>query len=132
MKQFWLVTPVIFASALVLSGCVPESGTSASAAGPAQMIPFRENVTVQVGQSVVVHGLRGECGALPTPARVAEATASLNAQTSLGAFSFGAEGVRRSAACNGPTPARQTIFTATAVGQETIRVHGDTVRITVR
>ena len=131
MNHISRVTSVVFVSALCLSGCVP-AGTNNTGGAQTQMISYRDAVTVQVGQSVVVHGLRGECGALPTAARIAEATTNLNAQTRLGTFSFGAEGVRRSGACNGSTPALQTIFTATTPGQETLRVHGDPVRITVR
>jgi len=127
---------------VLLAGCVPagEGGTPsgsataapAQASAASQRINYRERVTLDVGESAVVHGLRGECGSLPTAQRVAQATADLNAQTNLGTFSFGAEGVRRSGSCNGNTPAFQTIFTATNPGRQTVRVHGDSVQITVR
>lgn len=121
---------VIAFGALALAGC--DTADVTSAATDAGQIGYQSSVTLDVGQSAVVHGLRGDCGSLPTDEVVASSTEALNARTSLGTFSFGAPGVRNSGACGGDTPARQTVFTATASGQETINVHGDPVTITVR
>lgn len=112
------------------TGSMQTASAAASQSAPA--VNYQRQVSLAVGESVVVHGLRGDCGSLPTSAQIAEATSDLNAKTSLGRFSFGSQGVRRSGSCGGQTPVLQTIFTATMAGQETVSVHGDPVEIIVR
>jgi hypothetical protein len=89
-------------------------------------IKYRERVTLNVGESVVIHGYRGECGALPAPAEI-----KLPALKT-GTLSIGREGVRNSNRCDGKTPAVEIIFTATTPGRETFEVQGDDVTVRVR
>ncbi len=123
----------LLAAGLGLSACVETTDVASSptSAGP-QRIAYQSGVPLAVGESAIVHGRRGDCGSLPSEAGLARSKADLDAQTSLGTFSFGAPGVRRSVACNGDTPARQAIFTATSTGRQTLDVHGDPVSVTVR
>jgi len=100
---------------------------STAAADPNLRIQYRDSVTLNVGQSVVVHGMRGrECGTAPRSPRLTPRT------TALGTLSLGRAGVRRSQACNGDTPAVEVIFTARRAGRETITLFGDSIRIHVR
>ncbi|MCV6584600.1 MAG: hypothetical protein OIF47_03625 [Marinibacterium sp.] len=89
-------------------------------------------MTLNVGQAVVVHGRRGECGKLPTKADLAKSKSDIEAKLTTGRITFGKPGVRRSGACGGWTPAYETIFIAERPGKETVKIHGDTVRITVK
>lgn len=89
-------------------------------------IEYRETVTVNVGQSVVVHGYRGECGKLP-----AKGDISFPALKT-GKLSIGAAGIRLSNRCGGDTPALQVIFTATTAGREKFEVQGDPISVRVR
>ncbi len=95
-------------------------------------IKFRDRVTLEVGQAIVVHGRRGECGALPTQADLAKSKQDIDAKLSTGHIRFGKPGVRRSGGCGGWTPAYETIFVADRPGRERVSIHGDEVRITVK
>ncbi|HBG98309.1 MAG: hypothetical protein JKP98_08555 [Rhodobacteraceae bacterium] len=120
-------------AAVVVAGCT-ETAPTASGGGQADVnrVAYQSSVRLAVGQSAIVHGKRSDqCGVLPSEAELASAKANLDAQTELGEFSFGNPGVRRSGSCRGNTPVRETIFTATAPGQQVLRVHGDPVRVTV-
>ncbi len=124
-------------AALVLSGCVETGSTGApattSATTPAvNDVAFRSSVSLAVGESAIVHGNRGDCGSLPSEAELVKDKANLDAASTLGTFSFGAPGQRRSGACGGNTPVRETIFTAVTPGRQTMKVHGDDIRFTVR
>ena len=100
-------------------------GAVYAAAQTANIIPYQHDVQIQVGESQVVHGLRGECGQLPTPSN------SDPKSTKLGVLTFGAEGVRRSGRCGGNTPAIEVIFTAKKAGKEQLELFGDRIDITV-
>ncbi|WP_224823243.1 hypothetical protein [Cognatishimia sp. MH4019] len=95
-------------------------------------IKFRDRITLEVGQAIVVHGRRGDCGALPTKAVLAQSKQNLDANLKTGHIVFGKPGVRRSGGCGGWTPAYETIFVADRPGRETVKIHGDQVRITVK
>lgn len=96
-------------------------------AGPAlaQYIPLRSNINMTVGQTVVVKGVRADCGQPAPPLRNLPRSA-------LGTFSSGNVGTVNSRSCGGPTPARELRFTARRAGTETLVVFEDTVTITVR
>jgi hypothetical protein len=96
------------------------------AAQSAKEIKYRENVTLKVGQSVVVYGYRGDCGQLPTSGQVELPTL----QT--GTLSTGKAGVRNSKRCNGKTPAVEIIFTATTPGREKFELQGDDITVRVK
>lgn len=100
---------------------------STAQADPNLRIHYKERVTLNVGQSVVVHGMRGrKCGVAPRNPRLDHPT------TDLGRLSLGKVGVRASVACNGDTPAIEVIFTARRKGRETINLFGDIIEIQVR
>ncbi|MEL7212331.1 MAG: hypothetical protein AAGK92_06695 [Pseudomonadota bacterium] len=101
-------------------------------ADSANKIKFRDRVTLEVGQAIVVHGRRGECGALPTKADLAKSKQDIDAKLTTGYVTFGKPGVRQSGGCGGWTPAYETIFVAEKPGRERVRIHGDEVRITVK
>ena len=93
-----------------------------------QAIDYVQNVTIRVGESMVIHGARGECGqAAPSWDRVAARLPAV----ALGTFSDGGIGTRSSRSCGGPTPARAVRFTATQTGGTQIELFGDPVTITV-
>ena len=95
-------------------------------------IKFKSKVTLKVGQAAVIHGRRGECGKLPTQADLTKSKADIEANLTTGTITFGKEGVRQSGSCGGWTPAYETIFVAQTPGRETVKVHGDSIRIVVR
>jgi hypothetical protein len=102
-------------------------GLSAIAfAAQAKDIPYREKVTLEVGQSVVIYGHRGECGQLPTAAEI-----DLPALTT-GTLSVGNAGQRKSKSCKGITPAVEIIFTATSPGREKFEIDGDDFSVRVK
>ncbi len=107
-------------AAVLAVAAVPLSAQSS------KRIDYQKSVTVSVGQSVVVHGIRGDCGKLP-----AKGDITLPALTT-GKLSVGAAGIRRSNSCGGDTPAVQVIFTATTPGREKFEVQGDPISVRVR
>lgn len=99
-----------------------------SAAVEAQQIPYKSHVELTVGQSTIIHGMRGKCGkAAPNWDRVAKRLPLITT----GSFSDGGLGTRYSNRCNGETPARAIKFTAEKVGSEQITLYGDPINITV-
>ncbi len=111
------ITPIGLIIAALAAPVFAQSGNE---------IDYRERVTVNVGESVVVHSIRGECGQLPTSGDL-----GLPALTT-GTLSIGKEGFRNSRSCNGDTPAVEVIFTATAPGRERFEIDGDPVSVRVR
>ncbi len=95
-------------------------------------VKFRSSISLKVGQAMIVHGIRGACGKLPTKADLAQSKGNLDAALKTGHIAFGKPGVRKSGSCNGWTPVYETIFVADRPGKETVKIHGDTVRITVK
>lgn len=89
-------------------------------------ISYKERVTLSVGQSVVIHGIRGDCGQPPAKSEI-----SLPALQT-GTLSLGKLGVRNSGSCGGPTPAIEVIFTATTKGRESFEVEGDKISVRVK
>ena len=91
-------------------------------------IEMHERVAARVGQSVVVHGSRGRCGAQPPDwDDVLKGLPRL----SIGVWSDGGVGIRVSRACGGGTPARAVVFTATHPGEERIVLYDDPITIRV-
>lgn len=117
--------------ALVIA-LVSAGAPSMSVADSSNRIKYQKSVSLKVGQAMVVHGRRGDCGVLPSQADLAKSKADLDRALTTGHVVFGKPGVRRSGSCNGWTPAYETIFVADRPGRETVRIHGDSVRITVR
>ena len=96
----------------------------------AQNIPTNLNVTLRVGQSTIIHGVRGRACGAPAPSW-GEAAATLPS-SQIGTFSDGGIGTRSSRVCGGSVPARAIRFKATKKGSEVVNVQGDPVAITVR
>lgn len=90
------------------------------------VIEYRERVTLSVGQSAVIHGIRGECGQAPVKSEI-----ELPA-IKTGTLSLGKDGRRQSRSCGGPTPAIEVIFTATTKGRESFEVEGDKISVRVK
>lgn len=101
--------------------------STAAFADPGNQIPFQKSVELNVGQSMVVHGYRGECGKRPENVDPKRTRA-----TKLGVLSNGKWGVTKSRTCGGWTPAVEIIFTANKKGRETIKVAGENIKIRVR
>ena len=89
-------------------------------------IEYRERVTLQVGQSVVVYGYRGECGKAPVANQIALPALAT------GSLSLGKPGTSNSNTCGGATPAVEIVFTATAPGRESFQLRGDKISVRVK
>ncbi|MBB3809451.1 hypothetical protein [Pseudochelatococcus contaminans] len=89
---------------------------------------MRSTVRVAVGESLIVHGNRGDCGEQPPSWQ--DTLANLPPMT-IGRWSDGGVGKRGSNTCGGPTPARAVVFTGTQPGEDKIMLYGDLVFIRV-
>lgn len=95
----------------------------------AQNIPYRPNVTLQVGESIILKGVRGnDCGAAPMWNHIA----GRMPRSKLGRLSDGGRGVTDSGSCGKRVPARAVKFTAQRAGSERIVVFDDPISITVK
>lgn len=89
-------------------------------------VPYKEKVTLKVGEAMVIHGLRGDCGKLPPKSQLKPI------KFTTGTVVFGKEGVRKSNSCGGDTPVYEAIFKAETKGKEKIELFGDPISITVK
>jgi hypothetical protein len=119
-------------SVALIAGLSVLTSAPGSEADSSNKVEYRSRITLNVGQAAIVHGARGECGQLPSKATLVNNKRNLNPRLKTGHIVFGKTGVRRSASCNGWTPVYETIFVADKPGKETVKIHGDTVRITVK
>ena len=127
---------LMIAGAVALSSIgtvyVQSSGIFDGVSNPElRMATIRHKIFVspKVGDSVVIHGVRGDCGQEPPSWRnLAPGFPSLKT----GVLSEGRIGVRFSRACGGNTPAREVVFTAKRPGSEKITLFGDTTTIEVK
>ena len=108
--------------ALCLAVLVPAGVFAQSS----NIIEYRERATIAVGQSIVIHGARGECGQAPSKSSI-----SLP-KLKTGTLSLGKSGVRDSNSCGGNTPAIEVIFTGTIAGRESFELFGDKVTLRVK
>ncbi len=89
---------------------------------------YVRNVSVQVGDTIVIHGARGnDCGDAPAW----ETTRHLLPTLVTGTLSDGGLATRYSRQCGGRIPARAIVFTATMAGAEQTSVYGDEIHIRV-
>lgn len=89
---------------------------------------YVRNVSVQVGDAVIIHGARGnECGPAPSWDSARELLPTLVT----GTLTDGGVGTRLSRQCGGRVPARAILFTAAKVGAEQISLYGDEIHIRV-
>lgn len=119
-------------SVALIAGLSVLTFAPAAQADNSNKVKFRSSITLKVGQAAIVHGARGDCGKLPSKADLARNKRNLDPTLKTGHIAFGKPGVRKSGSCNGWTPVYETIFVADRPGKETVKIHGDTVRITVK
>ncbi len=94
-------------------------------------VPYKERVNVKVGQGVVIHGLRGDCGKAPTKSAVASMEQKYR-DIKVGKIVAGKAGVRRSRSCGGATPVVEAVFVAQKKGRVKIELFGDPISIKVK
>jgi hypothetical protein len=92
-------------------------------------IVWRKNITMTVGQEIVVHGKKGSCGRMPPAIEIIQKNLPQNLIT--GILKTGSLGLRASNSCNGLTPAREIVFQAIAPGQETFFLFGNDINVQV-
>jgi|GEM_PF-1598311 len=109
-----------FSLAFSLLSAVPTQATD---------FKYRKSVTLNVGQSIILKGVRSHnCGdKAPSWSRVR----SRLPKTKLGKFSNGGDGFTDSGSCGGRVGARGILFTAKKPGKEQLTIYKDKVRITV-
>jgi len=97
----------------------------------AQDFPYNRNASLQVGQSIVLKGVRSaDCSLTEAPSW--KRVSSQLPQTKLGRFSDGGVGTVNSNQCKGRVAARAVRFTATHAGQEQFTILEDSFTIAVR
>lgn len=89
------------------------------------VIAYQPSITLHVGESAVVHGVRGDCGKLPRAKKLKSRFLSN------GKVTYGKKGVRMSDTCKGLTPAVEVVFVATKPGQSKFEISNDIIRVTV-
>lgn len=107
-----------------------SSGENEGTSTESNSIPFRDKVSLAVGETTIIHGARGNRCGDPAPDWVRIAPTLPSPKT--GKLSDGGVGVRSSQNCGGDTPARAIRFTATVPGSEQIRVFGNPIDIEVK
>jgi hypothetical protein len=89
---------------------------------------YVRNVTLSVGEAMIIHGARGNnCG----PAPDWEVAKELMPELQTGTLSNGGLGTRFSRQCGGNIPARAILYTATNPGVEQFNLYGDPIVATV-
>ncbi|MGI3169608.1 hypothetical protein ACRARG_10670 [Pseudooceanicola sp. C21-150M6] len=106
-------------------------GAVAGAAQAENKIKYQKKVSLKVGQAMVVHGMRGECGAMPTKAQIKKMEQRYG-KLGVGRIVAGKPGTRNSKSCGGKTPAIEAIFVAETPGQVMVDIFGDPIAITVK
>lgn len=89
------------------------------------VIAYQPKLTLHVGESAVVHGVRGDCGQLPKSKKLKSRFLSN------GKITYGKKGVRMSETCKGLTPAVEVVFVATKPGESKFEISNDIIRVTV-
>ena len=108
---------------VILSTCFTQFGH-------ARDIPYRSSVSLKVGQSTVLKGVRDrKCG--PRAPSWNQVKRKLP-RSKIGKFSNGGVGTVDSDFCKGKVAARGVRFTATKAGKQTLSVYGDRTKISVK
>ena len=92
------------------------------------LIVWRPHVSLLVGESLIIHGERGDCGKPPPDWEYVLTRLPISR---IGEFSDGGIVRRNSNFCRGETPARAVTFTAHKPGIEELLVLGDIMRVSV-
>ncbi len=95
----------------------------------AKDFPYRQTVSLKVGQSVILKGVRNQCSKDKAPS-----WGSLTKMPKLktGVLTDGGTGTMISKTCNGRVAARAIKFKATKPGSEKVNIYKDAFRITVK
>ena len=131
-RKVLAIAAVSVTAALVggLSAWEGGSPSPATASAPSQhLISFRRTIVLSLGESTIIHGHRGDCGA-PPPDK-ATTTAMLPTDLGIGVLSAGNVGTRYSRHCGGLTPAREVILRAERVGSAKIELFDDVITVAV-
>lgn len=91
-------------------------------------IPYKQEVTLKIGQSAILKGVRGDCDSTRAP-RYSDLTRL--PKPKIGKLSNGGAGTVESDSCGGTVPARAIKFTANKAGTERITIYKDRIKITV-
>ncbi|MGS1093599.1 hypothetical protein ACVCNR_03325 [Aquamicrobium terrae] len=134
-KRFSALQAALGGIVLLAIGATAGSLVTASGwrpwAGPADdapIIPFRPVVAMKLGESRPIYAERSDCGKLPRDWELVESDLPV---LRTGTFSDGGLARRFSKFCQGLTPARAIVFTATATGVEEFEIQGDFFKMTV-
>lgn len=134
-RRFSAVQMAATGAAMLVVGIV--LGSLATAAdwrlwpGPADNAPivsFRPVLKMKVGESRPIYAERGDCGKLP---RAWPQVLSDLPEVGTGTFSDGGLARRHSKFCQGLTPARSIVFTASRAGVDEFEIQGDFFKLTV-
>lgn len=134
-KRFSTIQAAFGGAVLLAVGATAGALVTASGwrpwAGPADHAPiiaFNPVVNMKVGDARPIYAERGDCGKLP---RDWHLLASDLPALRTGTFSDGGLARRFSKFCQGLTPARAIVFTASAPGIEEFEIQGDFFKMTV-
>lgn len=96
----------------------------------AKDFPYRRNVTLSVGESIVLKGVRsGDCSdEVPSWNSIAKRLP----KPRLGTLSDGGPGTVQSNSCGKRVAGRGVLFTAKAKGTERFVIYDDTINVTVK
>ncbi|WP_126977407.1 hypothetical protein [Frigidibacter oleivorans] len=97
----------------------------------AQSYVYRSDLTLRVGQSIMVYGA-GSPNCARNQAPDWDAVARRLPRTDLGYFSNGGVVQLASSRCGGRIAGRGIVFTATRAGRAVLNLQGDRVTVTVR
>lgn len=134
-KRFSALQAMLGGIVLLAAGAMAGALVTASGwrpwAGPADhapIVPFNPVVTMKVGDMRPIYAERGDCGKLPRDWEMVESDLP---SLRTGTFSDGGLARRFSKFCQGLTPARAIVFTATTPGVEEFEIQGDFFKMTV-
>lgn len=117
-------------SSLAAAAVLASAALFVAGAAKAEQFGYKRDVSMKVGQTVVLKGVRADCAA-KAPLTWAKIRGNLP-KSKLGTFSDGGVGTTRSNACKGVVPARGVRFTATTAGREAFNVYNDPIVLSVR
>ncbi|MCC0020216.1 MAG: hypothetical protein H6888_03975 [Nitratireductor sp.] len=96
----------------------------------AEMIPYNPRISMKVGQTVVLKGIRSACDGNRAPNF--HALSSRFPRIVLGKFKDGGTGTMESRNCGKEVPARKILFTATKKGHAKFNLYQDEFDISIR
>lgn len=114
----------------MLAGLVAMVGVAFALPAAAKDFPYNRNVTLSVGKSIILKGVRSsDCS---DDVRSWSSVAKRLPKSKLGTFSDGGEGTVKSNSCGKVVGARGVRFTAKTKGTEQFVVFDDAIKVTVQ